>query len=59
MLKLKIELKKLPDGGKIEFFINREQFDNINTLLSKKAYHFESQKHQTNLYHVSILKYDQ
>jgi len=56
MLKLKINLKKLNKGEFLEFYSNREQFDNIKKPFSKNGYRVEGNQVDDNKYYISILK---
>jgi len=56
MLKLKILLKRKKSGEILEFYSNREQYDNIRKPFSKKSYSFNGEKVEDNKYHISILK---
>jgi len=56
MLKLKINLKKLNKGESLEFYSNREQFDNIKNPFSKNGYRVEGNQVDHNKYYISILK---
>ncbi|MFX1312601.1 MAG: hypothetical protein ACFFHD_08325 [Promethearchaeota archaeon] len=56
MLKLKILLKSKESGKILEFYSNREQYDNIKKPFSKKSYWFNGEKIGDNKYHISILK---
>ena len=56
MIKLKILLKKLPVGEKLNFFSNREQFDNIKKPFAKAPYKLLGEQVGDNRYLVAILK---
>ncbi|MBD3254609.1 MAG: hypothetical protein GF383_05925 [Candidatus Lokiarchaeota archaeon] len=56
MIKLKILLKKLNKGNKLEFYSNREQYDNIKKPFSKKSYKLKGDKIGDNKYHILITK---
>ncbi len=56
MIKLKMNLKKLSPGANLEFFSNREQFDNIKNFFSKPPYRLNSKIIESNKYHISIFK---
>jgi len=56
MLKLKIRLKKLSSGDSIEFYSNREQYDNIRKPFSKDPYSMENEKVGKNKYYIKISK---
>ncbi|TXT62276.1 MAG: hypothetical protein BAJALOKI3v1_630013 [Promethearchaeota archaeon] len=56
MLKLKINLKKLGEGKVLEFYSNREQFDNIKKPFSKNGYQIEANQVDDNKYHIRIGK---
>ncbi len=56
MIKLKILLKKTSKGDSIEFFSNREQYDNIKKPFSKKRFNFKGEKIYNNKHHIIILK---
>jgi len=56
MLKLKINLNKLDKGDVLEFYSNREQFDNIRKPFSKDEYRLTGDQVDDNKYHISILK---
>jgi TusA-related sulfurtransferase len=56
MLRLKIRLNKLSPGDSIEFYSNREQYDNIRKPFSKDPYEMENEKVDKNKYHIKIRK---
>jgi len=56
MLRLKINLKKINEGEVLEFYSNREQFDNIKKPFSKKGYEIEGNQVDHNKYYIKILK---
>jgi len=56
MIKLKILLKKLPNGKKIGFYSNREQYDNIKKPFDKNPYQFQGEQVGDNKYLISIHK---
>jgi TusA-related sulfurtransferase len=56
MLKLKIKLKKLKEDETLEFYSNREQFDNIRKPFSKDGYILQNHQVDDNKYHISIVK---
>jgi hypothetical protein len=56
MIRLKILLKKLPSGDKLNFYSTREQFDNIKKPFTKYPYSFQGKKIEENKYNISISK---
>lgn len=56
MLSLKISLKKINEGEVLEFYSNREQFDNIKKPFSKKGYKIEGNQVDHNKYYIKIIK---
>jgi hypothetical protein len=56
MIKLKILLKKLPNGDKLKFYATREQFDNIKKPFAKNPYRFQGEQVGDNRYYISIYK---
>lgn len=56
MIKLKILLKNLPKGEKVNFFTNREQYDNIKKPFAKDPYKFQGEQVGDNRYFITIFK---
>jgi TusA-related sulfurtransferase len=56
MIKLKILLKKLPVGEQLNFYSNREQYDNIKKPFAKDPYKLQGEQLGDNRYLVAILK---
>ncbi|WP_457558023.1 hypothetical protein [Candidatus Harpocratesius sp.] len=55
MIKLKILTKKLKSGDYIEFYSTREQLANIQKPFSKNRFKIQSNKINSNLFHIMII----
>jgi len=59
MIKLKMLLKKVPEGSVVECYVRRDQKDMVEVPFSRSGYHVEVHKADTNRYRISLKKIDQ
>ena len=58
MIRLKILLKKAPDGTAVECHVRRDQRDTIEVPFSRSGYEVKIRKVDTNRFRVSLKKKD-
>lgn len=56
MIRLKLLLKKTPDGKAVEFIVRRDQRDTINEPFSRSGYSVVFHRVDTNRYRVTLNK---
>lgn len=56
MIRLKIILKKTPDGKALEFLVRRDQKDTIEEPFSRDGYTIMIRKVEANRFHVTLTK---
>jgi hypothetical protein len=59
MIRLKILLKKAPEGSPVECIVRRDQRDMIDVPFSRTGYDVKIRKLDTNRYRVSLKKKEQ
>jgi len=59
MIRLKILLKKTPDGSPVDCIVRRDQRDTIDVPFSRTGYDVKIRKIDTNRYRVSLKKKEQ
>lgn len=59
MIRLKMLLKKAPDGSTVECYVRRDQRDTIEVPFVRSGYCVEVHKADTNRYRVSLTKREQ
>jgi len=56
MIRLKMLLKKAPEGTSVECFVRRDQKDTVEVPFSRSGYRVKIQKSDANRYRVSLTK---
>ncbi len=56
MIRLKMLLKKAPEGSAVECFVRRDQRDTIDVPFTRSGYDVRIKKEDTNRYRVSLKK---
>ncbi|AGB01723.1 hypothetical protein [Methanoregula formicica] len=56
MIRLKMLLKKAPDGTPVVCYVRRDQKDTVETPFSRSGYEVKVHKADTNRYRVSLTK---